>query len=440
MGGDTLFGDLGGSEKSARKETSGGAPRVSRPDRRQATLRPEVIDHLIAHDHRARAIVAAVDQLDLSAFYAPIKSRGSDPGRPATDPAMLVALWLFATSEGVGSGRQLARLCERDDAYRWICGGVQVNYHTLTDFRVEHSAALDGLMTQVLAVLMRKGLVRLKRVAQDGIRVRADAGAASFRRQASLKKCLADAKEQVKRAKAMLDQDDPTRSDKQRAAIERVARERKERIEEALEELKKLQATKSSADEAANARVSTTDPEARVMRMGDGGYRPAFNFELASDTATRVVVGVGVTNCGNDMGQITPMIEEVERRTGCKPKEWLVDGGYTSLDDIQQAGESGVQVFAPVPEPRDKDVDPYQPKPKDKKYVAKWRRRMGTDRAKKIYKERAATAECVNADLRAHRGLTHLPVRGAKKALMIGLWMAVTFNVLAWISAAPPTA
>jgi hypothetical protein len=239
---------------------------------------------------------------------------------------MLMALWLFATSEGVGSGRQLARLCERDDAYRWICGGVQVNYHTLTDFRVEHSAALDGLLTQILAVLMHKGLVRLKRVAQDGIRVRADAGAASFRRQGSLKRCLAEAKEQVKRAKAMLDQDDPTRSDKQRAAIERAARERKERIGQALEELKKLQATKSSADEAANARVSTTDPEARVMRMADGGYRPAFNFELASDTETRVVVGVGVTNCGSDMGQISPMIEEVERRTGCKPKEWRVFG------------------------------------------------------------------------------------------------------------------
>src|SRR5262245_12708688 len=215
MGGTTLFGDdLGGSDGRVKAKKAEGEARVKRPDRRQSILRPQVIDQLIPPDHRARAIVKFVEQMDLDAFYAAIKSRGTDPGRPATDPAMLIALWLFATSEGVGSGRQVERLCERDDAYRWICGGVQVNYHSLTDFRVDHGAALDNLMTQVLGVLMHQGLVALKRVAQDGVRVRANAGAASFRSHKGLRKCLKEAKEQVRQAKAMLDKDDPTRTDK----------------------------------------------------------------------------------------------------------------------------------------------------------------------------------------------------------------------------------
>jgi transposase len=436
MGGTTLFGDdLGNPEGKKKAKKASGAPRVKRPDRRQSIMRPQVIDELIPPDHRARAIVKFLEEMDLDAFYAPIKSRGDEPGRPATDPAMLIALWLFATSEGVGSGRQLERLCERHDAYRWVCGSVQVNYHTLTDFRVEHGAALDNLMTQALGVLMHQGLVRLKRVAQDGVRVRANAGADSFRSAMGLRKCLKAAKEQVQQTKAMLDKDDPTRSDKMHQAAERAARERVVRVEKALEELKKLQANKATEKEKDGVRTSTTDPEARVMRMADNGYRPAFNMQLAVDTDTRAIVGVSVTNSGSDMGQITPMVEEVERRTGQKPKEWLVDGGYTSLDDIQIAGEQGVKVLAPLPAPRSDDVDPHQPKKTDEPHVAAWRKRMGTEAAKETYKLRSSTSECTNADLRTHRGLQQLPVRGIEKALMAGLWMAITYNALLWVGA-----
>lgn len=439
MGGKTLFGDdLGDATGRGKTKAADGEARVKRPDRRQAILRPQVIDQLIPPDHRARAIVKFVEELDLSAFYAAIKSRGSEPGRPATDPEMLIALWLFATSEGNGSGRQLERLCERDDAYRWICGGVQVNYHTLTDFRVDHGAALDDLMTQALGVLMHEGLVEMKRVAQDGVRVRANAGAASFRSADGLKKCLTAAKEQVQLTRAMLDKDDPTRSDKQREAAERAARDRMTRVKKALEELKKLQAQKDSK-EAEGVRVSTTDPEARVMRMADGGYRPAFNLQLAVDTDTRAIVGVGVTSSGSDMGQIEPMLDEVKRRTGKQAKEWLVDGGYASLNDIQAAGENGVKVLAPVPQPKSDDVDPHKPKAGDKPHVAAWRKRMGTETAKETYKLRAATSECANADLRAHRGLQQLPVRGIEKTLTVGLWMAITYNALLWIGAKATT-
>lgn len=429
----SLFGDdLGGKDTKGKAKKAEGEARVKRPDRRQSVFRPQTFDELISPDHRARGIVKFVDEMDLEPFYAPIKSRGSDPGRPATDPAMLIALWLFATSEGVGSARHLERLCERDDAYRWICGGVQVNQHGLSDFRIDHGAALDDLLTQVLGVLMHQGLVVLKRVAQDGVRVRANAGAASFRRQPRLRECLREAKEQVRLAKAMLDKDDPTRSDKQRESAHRAAREREDRVKKAMEELRELQATKTDED-AKEARASTTDPESRVMRMADGGYRPAFNMQFAVDTDTRAIVGVGVTNSGSDMGQIEPMLEEVERRLDKKPKEWLVDGGYTSLADIEAVGEKGVKVFAPLQQPRSPDIDPHQPKKNDTEHVAEWRKRMGTGKAKDIYKDRASTSERTNADLRQHRGLRHLPVRGIEKTMMVGLWMAITYNALLWI-------
>lgn len=443
MGDHGLFGDLGEGGSKKKQKRSDGAPRVKRPDRRQSLLRAEVLDQVLPLEHRARAIVAAIDQLDLSAFYEAIEARGSDPGRPATDPGMLVALWLFATSEGVGSGRQLARLCERDDAYRWICGGVSVNQHTLSDFRVQHGKQLDELLTQLLGVLVHRGLLQLKRVAQDGIRVRAHAGAASFRRKRALRKCLAEAREQVKRVRALLDQDDPTRTDRQRAAQERAARTRQQQVQEALEALKEVQQMRGLDDddeEAKSLRASTTDPDARVMRMADGGFRPGFNVQLATDTDARVIVGVTVTNSGSDLSQMTPMLDDIERRVGSKPKELLVDGGYVNLEQIEQAGADGVKVFAPPQQPRNKGTDATKPKEDDGPHVAAWRKRMGTERAAEIYRERGAVAECVNADLREHRGLRQLPVRGIDKALSISLWMALAFNVLQWIKLAPPLA
>lgn len=437
MGGMTLFGgDLGdaGDEKSAKK--ADGEARVKRPDRRQSIFRPQTFDQLIPPEHRARSLVKFVEEMDLALFYERIQSRGSEPGRPATDPALLIALWLFATSEGVGSARRIERLCERDDAYRWICGGVQVNQHTLSDFRIGNGKALDDLMTRVLGVLKHQGLVKLYRVSQDGVRVRADAGAASFRREEALEECLKAAREQVQHTKKLIDTDDPTRTDKMKESAARAAREREKRVRKAMHQLKALearQAERARKEEAKPPRASTTDPECRVMRMADGGYRPAFNMQFAVDTDTRAIVGVGVTNSGSDVGQMVPMIDEVKRRTDKTPKEWLADGGYTDLSDIQGAGEQGVKVYVPVPEPRSAEIDPHQPKKNDDAQVAEWRKRMGTGQAMEIYRERASTSERTNADLRQHRGLRHLPVRGIEKTLMVGLWMAITYNALLWI-------
>jgi transposase len=416
---------------------AGGAslPRLVTANRRQVELRPFDLESLLAPEHRARAIWAMVEGLDLAKFYEPIVARGSEPGRPAIDPKILVALWLYATSEGVGSARELARLCVAHDAYRWLCGGVSVSYHTLSDFRVGHEAALDALLTQVLAAMLHRGLVKLERVAHDGMRVRASAGAASFRREPSLRACLAAAEAQVAHVKQEAEHPVPGRSAREQAAAARAARERAKRVQQALAELPAVQAVKSTAEKKAQARVSTTDAEARVMKMGDGGFRPAYNVQLATTTDGRAIVGVQVTNSGSDQGRLEPMVDEIAQRTGTRPAEYLVDGGFVKLESIIAAAEQGVTVYAPVPEPRAAGVDRYAPKADDQPAVAAWRERMGTDAAKAIYKERAATAETTNADCRTHRGLERFNVRGQAKVLCVALWTAVAYNALRWIAA-----
>ena len=343
-------------------------------------------------------------------------------------------LGLYGTSEGVGSARELARLCEQHDAYRWLCGGVRVNHHTLSDFRVEHGAALDELLTQVLGVLLHQRLVKLERVTQDGMRVRASAGAASFRREASLRRCLEEARTHVAAVKDAGERPADPRATRREAAAARAAREREKRVARALAELPAARAAKRDEAAKAEARVSTTDPEARVMKMADGGYRPAYNVQLATAVDGRVIVGVQVTNAGTDMAQLTPMRAAVAERTGQQPTEYLVDGGFAKLESIAKADADGVTVYAPVPTPRRADIDPHAPKSTDEPAVAAWRARMGTDEAKAIYKDRAAVAETVNADLRAHRGLDRFPVRGLAKVQCVALWMALTYNVLRWLA------
>lgn len=423
--------------RSATAEVTPGAPRLLEADRKQLRLGTIDLEASLAADHRARAMWDAVGQLDLSVYYAAIEARGSSPGRPAIDPKILLSLWLYATSEGVGSARQVARLCERDDAYRWICGGVSVNHHTLSDFRVARQEALDDLLTQVLAVMMRQGLVTLKRVAQDGMRVRASAGAASFRREGSLKDCLKQARAQVERTKAEMERPDVQRSAREQAAAERAVREREERVQRALAELPKAREAKDSEKARENARVSTTDAEARVMKMADGGFRPGYNVQLATDTESRVIVGVTLTNVGSDGSQLEPMLADVERRTGRTPEQYLVDGGFTKLEAIENASERGVEVYAPPPTPRKEGVDPYKAKATDSAAVAQWRERMGTPEAKEIYKHRASTAESVNADLRHWRRLDKLPVRGHRKVLALVLWAALAYNLARLYPRAP---
>jgi transposase len=413
-------------------------PRLRRPDRQQASFQPCVLDELLPPEHPARAVWAVVERLDLAGFEAAIRARGSVPGQPALDPHLLVALWLYASTQGIGQGREIERRCQSQDAYRWLCGGVPVSYHTLNDFRVGHAAALDDLFTQLLAVLLHQGLVQVQRISQDGTKVRASAGAASFRRRATLEKLQVEARQHVEQLKAQAQ--DPSVSARQAAAAQRAAQDRQRRIEQALAELPKVEARKAQAHgkqkrQPQPARVSTTDPEARVMKMGDGGFRPAVNVQFAADPQSKAIVGVAVTNQGTDHGQDQGLRQQVEQRTGQKVHEQLMDGGFVSLESLEQAGREGVTVYAPVSQPRKEGIDPYAPKPGDPPAVAAWRQRMGTAQAQAIYKERAATSELVNADVKTFRGLGRLTVRGLAKARCAALWAALAYNVLHFAAA-----
>jgi len=428
---DTLF-PIPAPEMSGEFPKPAGAPRLVLPNRAQMELRPVDLESLLPPDHAARAVWEFVESLDVSPLYAEVQSVEGSAGRPAIDPRIYLALWLYATIEGVGSARALERLTRQHDAYRWILGGVSVNHHSLSDFRVQQGEFLDRVLTHSVAVLMEQKLVTLKRVSQDGIRVRASAGAASFRRQPSLERCLQEAEEQVEHLRQELEKDPEATNRRQASARQRAAEDRQRRVKAALEQMADVAAKKPAAEKD-KARVSTTDAEARVMKMGDGGFRPAYNGQFAVDTETQIVVGVGVSNSGSDQGQLVPMLEQLNKRYEAIPPESLVDGGFAGLKDIEKASELGTKIYAPVAKPKDKMRDPYAPLMTDSPVIAQWRQRMGTQEAKEIYKQRASSVECVNA-LARNRGLQRLLVRGLHKARAILLWFAIAHNLMRALS------
>ncbi len=420
--------------------------RLARPVRNQIEWMPRELDALLPADHPARAIWAFLERLDLASFYASIKAVADRPGRPASDPQVLLALWVFGTVQGIGSARQLARLCQEHDAYRWIRGGVPVDYHLLADFRVAHEHELNDLLSRVVAAMMAENLVTLERVAQDGMRVRASAGAGSFHGADSLRQCLSEARAQVERLKKQREHPDPGLHRRAAVVQERAARERQERIERALALLPEVEASKQrqrrtlakpAREKISGPRVSTTDPEARVMHMPDGGFRPAFNVELATDSQSQVIVGVAISNRGTDQGEALPMEAQVAERTGRHPGAYLMDGGFVKREDITALERNGVTVYAPLRPPRTATSgrEATTPRSDDSPEVIAWRERMGTDQAKKIYKDRAATAECVNA-LSRLRGVQQFRVRGLAKTLSVMLLVAITHNLLRWITLA----
>jgi transposase len=431
--------DVGQPLPSAAAAPADATPRLRRPQRAQGEMRIASLDQLLPADHMVRVVWDYVSSVDVTPLLQPIKALSGEPGRDATDPRLLLALWLYATIDGVGSARTLDGLCRDHLAYQWLCGGVSLNYHTLADFRSQQTAFLDQLLTASVATLLHEGLVEMKRVAQDGMRVRASAGASSFRREKTLRICLEEAEAQVQALKNQVNEDLQAATRRQQAARERAARERRERLQRALVEREKLLALREQQKkekgvkfEAAELRVSTTDPEARRMKMPDGGTRPGFNVQFATTTQSGIVVGVDVTNVGSDGGQMQPMLEQIERRYEQMPEQMLVDGGFTTLNDIEQAEENHVQVIGPIKSEATKKAkgdDPYQPRRKDGPGVAAWRQRMGTPEAQAIYRWRAATAEWVNAGTR-NRGLYQVQVRGRQKVLAVALLHALVHNLL----------
>jgi transposase len=428
------------NDSTPQSDVSGPQVRVKRAQRNQIQWRDASLDQLIPSDHRVRAVWAYVDSLDLNPLYAKIQAVEGGAGRDAVDPKILMALWMFAVIEGISSARHLAQLCRRDLAYMWICGEVGVNHHLLSDFRTAHGKFLDELLTDTIATLLHQNIVTLETVAQDGMRVRASAGTSSFRRKKSLEECRREAAEQVQKLREENEDDSTTDAsqNRRRTAAERAAAERLQRVEEALKNLAELEAQKEQRKKGsgAEARSSTTDPEARNMKMADGGFRPAYNVQFATDGNTRMIVSVDVTNNGSDGGQMAPMHETVCERYGKIPGRYVVDGGFATIDDITMVEKSGSQVAAPMlHEDRilKRGGDPHARRAHDTNEMAAFRKRMADDDAKAILKLRPSIAEFPNAECR-NRGLHQYRVRGLAKVRTLTLWHAITFNFMRMLS------
>lgn len=398
-------------------------------NRAQMRLVPLDLESMLPEDHSARAVWAFVGQLDLGGFYDRIEAREGQAGRPAIDPQIFLALWIYAMVEGVGSAREIERLCRYHLAYQWICGGVNVNHHSLSDFRNEAVDLLNGVLTQSVTMLMSQGLVELRRVAHDGMKVRASAGASSFRTRKRLEQLQKMAQEQVETLAKEMDDDPGAASKREQGARKKAAEDRDKRIGRALEQMQEADKRKRSNNgkKKQEARTSTTDPSARVMKMADGGFRPAYNVHLASDTVSKVVVAVLVDNAGTDKHTMVPLAEQIEERYKVRPEQWLADGGCSSLKNVDRMSERECQIFAPLRRRRS-ERDRTEPRPTDSDAVKQWRARMATEEAKTIYKERGATAELANAQCRA-QGLLQFLVRGTKKVLAVTLLHAITNNM-----------
>ena len=422
------------AEQVAPMEAPRGAARLRQPERQQIAWHNAAIDDLVAPDHPGRAVWAFVSTLDLSELHDAVKAREGVAGRPPATPEVLVALWLWATVDGVGSARQVARLCEEHLAYRWLCGGVSMNYHGLSDFRVGHVAVLDRLLARGVAALVAEGLVALDVLAQDGMKVRASAGASSFRRRKRLEQLEAAATARVAQLRAELEADPSVGERRKRAAQERAVRERAERIAAAKARLEELEAERARREKTNKAQVakqkepraSTTDAEARVMKMADGGFRPAYNMQLVTASGYQVIVAVDVETTGSDRGLARPTLEGLAGQA-IKPSDYLVDGGFAKNQDIEWAHANDITLWCPATQSKH-GRDPYAPRDGDSAGVAQWRSRMASEHGKMFYRQRGQ-AECPNAWAR-RMSLSQLLVRGKHKARAALLWFALAHNML----------
>jgi transposase len=321
-----LFGNLMEQPAPMKPAAGPGAPRVQEPRRDEPSWQVVDLDALIALDHPARLVWSCVTSLELGELYVSIKACAHTPGRTPVDPRLLLALWLYAVIDGIGSAREIERLCGRDLVYRWLCGGVSVNHHTLSDFRTDHQAVLDRLLTDSVTALVSDGLISLERLAQDGVRVRASAGAASFRRRDRLIALRAEMAERIEPLKREPEGDTTAGRRRKQAARLRAAVEREDRCRRARVRRRELEVERDrrpaggdAKDKPKAVRTSTTDAEARVMKMADGGFRPAYNIQVAGDPDSQVIVGIAIDTRGSDADQLRPMLEQLRERYGQMP-------------------------------------------------------------------------------------------------------------------------
>lgn len=403
-------------------------------------MRFVALEQLLEADHRARIVWQYVESLDLELLYAQYKAVEGVAGRNPIAPEILLALWLLATLDSISSAREIARRSTTDIPYMWLCGGVSVNYHSLSDFRSNNAEFFEKMLTDSVTAMLKAGFVTLETLGQDGMRVRASAGGSSFRREPKLRDLHRAAQLHVEKLREESEDDSQQGSGNARrqAAQERAARERADRVAESLKQVQDLhqQKEKRKKGEGNQARCSTTDPDARVMKVSNGGYRPAYNVQFATDGDARVIVGVDVTNSGSDRGEMGTMHQKVRETYGQTPKRILVDSAFATKPDVQQVEASGTEVYSTVHGAdgmKARGKDPHAPQPRDNPQYALFRERMGRDEAKEIYKRRPSIAEYPNAECR-NRGLRLLRVRGLEKVRSVILLYASTFNLLRMIN------
>jgi transposase len=436
---ETLF-PMPRKELSETEIQQFGKPRILQATRNQIEIQFSSLDDQIDENHPVRQIWSYVEKLDLSTALNLIKSVDGNVGRPAIDPKILIALWLYATIEGIGSARVLARYTKEHSAFRWLCGNVSIERKSISDFRVNNGQLFDDILAQGVAILVKADVVKLEEISQDGLRVRAHAGRGSFRREETIDELYQLAKKRVEFLKNELEEDPNECTKRQKINKQKAAENKLKRIEEAKEEIKKFKEEMDknrkkhkkkllTEEEKDKMKVSTTDPEARIMKMPDGGYRPAYNFQYAVDMAQMIVVGVDVVNAGIDGGQMLPMYEQIKNRYKKAPERYLADGGFKSKTDIEQISKEGCEVYIPIQEnSKEKKVkNIHQPKINESKEIANWRLRMSKKEAKEIYKRRVVV-EHVNAYAR-NRGLYRIVVRGLKKAKDIATMFAEVHNM-----------
>ena len=404
------------------------SPRILEPQRSQGEMRFEMPDSALPDNHPARVIWNILGTLELSRFSTGCASVEGKAGRSLLRPRMMLTLWLYGISRAIGSAREIASLTRTDVAFSWIVGDLQVSHDKLSKFRVGHGEALDTLMTEVLAVLLQQGLITLETVAQDGTRTRAAASAPSFRSYGSLLECREQAALHLKAVLAAADDPEYTRA--QHAARAAAAKDYQDRVEAAIQTVGELQRQRGSSSKV--VRASTTDAEARVMKMGDGGFRPAYNVQDATEGSElggpRTIVGVEVSNSGSDMGKLTPMAEQIEKRCGRLPEKMLADGGYAKHEDITALRQKGVDALV-SPSSRAKSIEQLQREGADPEVIA-WREQMETSEAKKRYRARAGLAELPNAHQKSHHGIQQVLVRGLEKVTCVVLLNAIASNIL----------
>lgn len=473
------------------------APRLKPINRKQLLLRPVDVERLVPEDHEVRAIWEFTGHLDLTVYYQTIHAVEGRAGCTAFDPRLLVSIWIYAYSKGVGSAREISRLCEYGPAYQWLTGMEPVNYHTLADFRSSHKGSLDQLFVQVLGIMSAEGLVTLERVMHDGTKVKALAGNNSFRREERIREHLKAAEEQVQQSP------DEEASPKAEKARQRAAQEKKERMEHALLELEKIRKTKSRGKKK-EARASMTDPDARIMKQSDGGYAPSYNLQLSTDATAGVIIGVGMSQRPEDVNELMPAMERIEENLGKIPRQVVADGGYTHWENIVAMDGAGIDfigslmdrnrvagqcaqrgvgdAFRPEHFVYDEHNDTYIcPEGKTLRYngqekligrmryiyrarkkdcglcphkgqccpgkanrrsvvrrvpdpaVVSFVEKMKTEKAKEVYKQRSGIAEFPHAWIKEKIGLRQFHLRGLLKAGMEALWTCLTYNIQQWI-------